>query len=266
MAGCGVSEKRKEMIPPVNLFQRMPQKTPKKNPNVRPVGPLEESIRATPAGEPVSEPMPEVAALDRPKRRGRPPKGDKAMTAAERKATQRAKEKMDKQVQEIQEEHHDNAGRLHGERSGEKDRKYGQSEIETIINQRTINENNNHGRRVNKNSNEAALDDDAGSDGKSTFDRRRASPREQRYFEKIGEAIRIVAEACIKDGWCRLCGKSVPDAEGHIYKAYKNEEKTWEDYDSLPEDVDQGIRDALLEVAKNGRHYEAVRRTRKRIT
>lgn len=210
------------------------------------------------AGAPICAPIPV------PKKRGRPPKGDRAMTAAERKANQRM---MDR-VEEIQNEHHDNKGRLTGERSGEAPRKFGESEPERIIGQQDIQESIG-GKRISPASNPDESDYVKPTTGKGALDKKKASNVEQTHHERIGEAIKKVAKDCVVGGTCSICGEEVTDkeAERHIRKAFERAEKAWYDYESLTNDKhdlfnpeaarNESIEEELLKASINP-HHKAV--------
>ncbi len=220
----------------------------------------------TPADVPLVEPT-------KPKS-GRPPKGDRAMTDAERKREQRRGDSI-AEVLAIP----DSRGRLHNERSGEADRRFGMSEMERIVAAQDRDENGGPAKPDGAGPTEMERDStadkaDFGSfDVKSTKADLRAQYIDDAAFNRFNEKMDAIGEwfaETMPDGTrrCRLlkCQRplnSVEDRERHVWQAYDRAQRQGERAEQLKEineeisGLQEFIADANREFENNS-HYRCI--------
>jgi hypothetical protein len=202
---------------------------PRKNPVKRAFSGL---VGLPPETEPQQIPPQEPAVVPaEPKRRGRPPKGERTMTATERKQSQRAGEKIG-EVLAIP----DSRGRLHNERSGEADRRFGMGEMERIVAAQERDEE--CGRRIGpggRGSDKFEKDDDS---TEPVYN----SPRSSipAWYVAAGEEMDVVMVRLVAKFYtgnrCQLCGVSwLDDPLQHFWNEYEQGLKLYRHYKMLSE-------------------------------
>jgi hypothetical protein len=207
---------------------------------------------AVSVAEPDASPAP-AATVEATKKRGRPKKED-ALTPVERKRAQRNRQAVDQALADNK----DGKGRLHNERSGEANRKFGMSEIERIV---AATERDENGRRISPTGQGPAR-----FERDETEDRTDARPpsvpgnekwrEEQREKQrKEDEKLTRIAVWAFNDKtFCRLCGftaRSAGEAVGHIEDAWDTGLKLQQHYDLLSEPgMSKTVPESMLNEAR----------------
>lgn len=216
----------------------------------------------------------EPAAVEPVKpKRGRPPKGDRAMTDAERKREQRRSDSI-ADVLAIP----DSRGRLHNERSGEADRRFGMSEMERIVAAQDRDENGSRctggeGAGPTEMEQDTSADKaDFGSfDVKSTKADLRAEYLDDKAFQRFEENMEAAGEYFAEtapDGTrrcrlfsCRVSLNSIEDRERHLWQAYDRGHRQYGRLELLKEaNAPQDLIDEANRRFQNDSHFRCIMR------